>query len=555
MKGLRIYISRTFLSLWMTTGLALTLFTNVLNAQNVQLRASIDTDSIKIGEQISYTIEVEVDSGAMVFFPKGQTFLPLEVIDSTAIDTSLTDRLMKLRKTYGLSVYDSGKYTIPLQQVTVDRVPHYTDTFAISVQNVVVDTTLQGLYDIKDISKVNRAGQAFWDFLPYLLLLLLAGFLGFWYFVVRKQSALGRFRRSWDQLTPFERAGRKLEELGESRLILEGKAKAFYTQLTDILRNYLQERMGISATELTTAQLLDLLEIYNHEGKNGLSFRFTEEHIRRIREVLERADLVKFAKWKPGAETSEQDLQEFRSLISEFESLYKEVLAEKAPEEEAINRELGILEKRRKMLVNRVLPITGLLLVLLVVAWQMGWLVPGKLREGQQLIRKDWVESTYGFPPVTLRSPEVLKRYSSRIAEEKDTSIVSKDRFTFSLREGLFSVEIRTVQLSNPRNTPPIMNEVEDLLSTLEMEKQARNLITKQEDFSTSEGVQGVKFFGSGEFKPPSSRDFVKGRYTILAFGAEGFYQIIRLNWRMDDPLSEKVADSIVKSVKVRSAL
>ncbi len=517
------------------------------------MKVGIDRDTIRIGEQITLTIEVEVDTASRVIFPTGQTFLPLEVIDTPAVDTSLTDRIALLKKTYGLSAYDSGSYLIPRQQVTVDRLPYYTDSFRIRVREVPVDTTKQGLFDIKDIQKVNRSSPGFWSWFPYLLLVLLAIFVLLWYYLVRSRSSvLKRFRRNWEQLSPFERADISLNELGESRLLLENRIKEYYTRLTDITRNFLEERIGLSASELTTAQLMDLLELYRNEVSEEEVFTFSEAQRERLKKVLDRADLVKFAKSRPETSVAEGDLKEVRDLIIEIEEAFNELLAEKNVEEEQINAEVATLERRRRQLFNRVPPITGLAVILLVVVWQLGWLVPRQRMEGQTLQAKEWISSTYGFPPISVQTPEVLTRYQTRIAQEPDTLISDQSQFQYHLRGGLFTVEVKSAILRDLKKEPPLDQVLEDRFRTMETSRSSRNLITKQEEFTTQEGgVTGLKVFGSGEFQVDDMGDFVKGRYAIIAFGGPGFYQWIHLTWRLDDPMSQKVAERVMNSIEV----
>ena len=80
---------------------------------NGQITSSIDTTTIKIGEQIIYKIEVEVDSLDLVVFPEGQTFSPLEIIESFSVDTIKRENKHNIIKEYGLTKFDSGSYYIP----------------------------------------------------------------------------------------------------------------------------------------------------------------------------------------------------------------------------------------------------------------------------------------------------------------------------------------------------------------------------------------------------------------------------------------------------------
>jgi hypothetical protein len=108
-----------------------------------QVSSSIDTTLIRIGEEIIYSIQVEVDSTALVLFPEGQSFNPLEVIDSYDIDTTRLQDKIRLIKKYGLTQFDSGSYTLPSQRVVINNKPFNTDSINLEVFNVLVDTTKQ----------------------------------------------------------------------------------------------------------------------------------------------------------------------------------------------------------------------------------------------------------------------------------------------------------------------------------------------------------------------------------------------------------------------------
>ena len=108
-----------------------------------QVSSSIDTTQIRIGEEIIYSIQVEVDSTALVLFPEGQSFNPLEVIDSYDIDTTKLQDKIRLIKKYGLTQFDSGSYTLPSQRVVINNKSFNTDSVNLEVFNVLVDTTKQ----------------------------------------------------------------------------------------------------------------------------------------------------------------------------------------------------------------------------------------------------------------------------------------------------------------------------------------------------------------------------------------------------------------------------
>jgi hypothetical protein len=93
-----------------------------------QVSSSIDSTAIKIGAELFYKIHVKTDSTSLVVFSEEQTFQPLEMINSYAIDTTKKDGYYQLTKTYGLTQFDSGVYTIPKQKITIGNNIFFTDS-------------------------------------------------------------------------------------------------------------------------------------------------------------------------------------------------------------------------------------------------------------------------------------------------------------------------------------------------------------------------------------------------------------------------------------------
>ena len=141
---------------------------------SAQVTSSIDTTAIRIGEEIIYEIAVATDSTENVTFPEQQTFLPLEVIEFYPTDTLSKDTKTTLIKKYGLTQFDSGQYVIPRQRVLINDKPFLTDSVLVEVADVVVDTTSQKMYDIKQPIAVAEPPSKIWRVLPWILLILIA---------------------------------------------------------------------------------------------------------------------------------------------------------------------------------------------------------------------------------------------------------------------------------------------------------------------------------------------------------------------------------------------
>ena len=142
-----------------------------ISANAQKITASIDSLSIKIGQELTYKIEVEVDTTSLVVFPEGQTFQPLEMIESYQVEATKMNDRFRLIKKYGLTQFDSGKYTIPRQKIVIGDYEFLTDSLKVEVNNIVVDTTKQGLYDIKPIIEVDKSPSKWWLYFFGILLI------------------------------------------------------------------------------------------------------------------------------------------------------------------------------------------------------------------------------------------------------------------------------------------------------------------------------------------------------------------------------------------------
>ena len=137
-----------------------------LNAQVVS--SYVDTTSIRIGEQINYNIKIKLDSLDEINFPKAKDFSPFELINEFNIDTNYLDKKFIISKQFALTFFDSGTYYIPSQKLNLQNKEFKLDSFKITINAVKIDTTKQGLYDIKPIMKSNTQ----FDFLFWLYILI-----------------------------------------------------------------------------------------------------------------------------------------------------------------------------------------------------------------------------------------------------------------------------------------------------------------------------------------------------------------------------------------------
>ena len=528
------------------------LFFGALQAQ--QVKASIDSSTIRIGEQITYAFQVEADAKDLVIFPEGQTFSPLEVIESYKIDTSFSGAKMNLIKRYGLTQFDSGSYTIPRQLVTINQQPFYTDSIAVEVNNVQVDTTKQGLYDIKDIVDVEPASSKVWNYLLYFLLvaLIIGAFL---YFIIRRNRKKAEAER---KLPPFEQALFSLKKLDEeykepSRGIDQHiVTKAYYSKLTEIIRRYLDEEVYDRSMESTSAELIEKLLQEKQQGKIDLS----KETILKLDQILKRADLSKFARMSPGTGQTEAD----RIVAEEIVKETKEAIP--APSEEELMRDAAYREalaKRRK----RRLIITSIVGIFTIVILATGVLVAVKGFDfvkdnfighpSKDLLEGEWVRSEYGYPPVIISTPRILERNEIPIPDSLRTQM-DMSTFTYGSLIDQFYIVVNNTKYGGDQEAD-LEKATQGFISTLEASG-AKNLLVKSEEYTTPEGTKGLRVYGSGDFPDALNSDkYSPGAYEMLLFTAPGVLQQILVAWRDEDKYAVEMASRIINSVELQKTV
>jgi hypothetical protein len=120
---------------------------------------------------------------------------------------------------------------------------------------------------------------------------------------------------------PDVRARRALDELAAADLPSRAEFRAFYIQLAEIAKRYLEERLGAPVMEMTTSEAVVFLR-----GRDAL------RHLADIlREVSEAADLVKFARGGSAREEAARHLAEVRRLVDGVEERLRPAPVAPAP--------------------------------------------------------------------------------------------------------------------------------------------------------------------------------------------------------------------------------
>ncbi|MDE2511151.1 MAG: hypothetical protein KGL74_08515 [Elusimicrobia bacterium] len=157
--------------------------------------------------------------------------------------------------------------------------------------------------DIEDIKGPLAARRALW---PWLLAAVL-GALAWeaWRRWKARPAPEGPAVPTEPPLPPEIAAENALAELAASQLWERGEHAAFYLRLTDILRAYLEARFDAPASAMTSVEVARLVKAREPGLKSSAI----------VRELLSRADLVKFARIKPAADEGLTDIGLVRDVV------------------------------------------------------------------------------------------------------------------------------------------------------------------------------------------------------------------------------------------------
>ncbi|WP_084142337.1 hypothetical protein [Psychroserpens burtonensis] len=522
-------------------------------ASFAQVTSSIDTTKIRIGEQIMFQVQVEADSTDLVVFPEGQTFLPLEMIESFKIDTTKNNNKFQLIKEYALTQFDSGAYTIPKQKIFVGDNIFFTDSLRVEVQTIAVDTTKQKLFDIKPMIAVEKATSKWWLYVGIgLLALSFIGFVLYW-FIWRKKPLSEEEKIAL--LPPYDRAKMALKKLDESDYLQKEELKDYYSELTFIIRKYLDEKVYDRSLESTTDELVARLNMLRDANQIELS----NDDIKNIETILKRADLVKFAKSAPDIELAKLD----RNTIDIEIDQVKEALPEPTEEEKLLNEKYRDEQERKKKRKKIWLTVAASLLI--VIATFIGFGVKYGFKyvvdtiigeESKELLEGDWVRSDYGVPPIMISTPVVLERMDLQAVDTLPQ--VKMTVFSYGDLDSDMNILVSTAKYKDlgknadgEPNTIDLRLAIEGHLKTYE-NNGARNLIVKQEQFITPNAAEGLKAYGTAQFPADKEGHFRDGEYVILAFTAENVLQQIALVWNSQNDYTNQTIDRIIKSIELK---
>ena len=284
----------------------------------ILVSAELDSSFILIGDQVDLHILINHQSNVEVrevdVTPLGKAE-GIEVMDYGKLDTIKSGDEFILEQVLTVTAFDSGYYFIPEIPIKYVRDGQTgieeTKRLALKVNTLSVGTDSVRIEPIKEIIKEPVSVK---DFLPYIgALMVIIGLLGLWFYSRKRK---GKAKAPPEVKLPAHViALNKLEELRQAKLWQQGKVKEYQSELTFIVREYLENRFGIRALESTSSEII-----------NQMRLEFVDpDWINRLANIFRTADLVKFAKAEPPASIHDEAMEQVRSFLEETQLVIIEV--------------------------------------------------------------------------------------------------------------------------------------------------------------------------------------------------------------------------------------
>jgi hypothetical protein len=270
----------------------------VLNAgaQNISVEAKLDKSTIRIGDQTSLRLVVHQPLKEKVNFPKlADTLIGKVQIVSSKLDTVFDKNdhaLATVTQSYTITSFDQGTYTIPSYGIGSAVGVLKTNELTLLVQTVKVDTT-KAIYDIKQPIAVSYTYRDWlkdnwgWVALGLVVVMVIGALI--WYLKKKPKVEKPLIKEVKPEIPAHTVALNKLQQLRDKKLWQHDAVKQYHSELSDIIREYLEKRYVIKTQEKTTDEIFAALKHMD----------IANEYRMKLNHVLILADLVKFAKEKP----------------------------------------------------------------------------------------------------------------------------------------------------------------------------------------------------------------------------------------------------------------
>lgn len=286
------------------------LLVSIAEAQNVRSTATVDSSTYRIGEWIVVHWKAEAPKSFRVVPPSYKDSIGgFDVVQIGEMTQSESGETIEYARDLTLTKFDSGSFTLPPIVTTYFKTNDTTSytTVAPSITVQVKTISLDSTAAFRDIKDVLHVSLTFWDYLLYFGIVLAVVAIGYFGYRYYKRRPVPEPEPEPEVIIPpHVVALDALQALEAKHLWERGEDKAFQSELTDILRGYLETRYRIPALEMTTNELVQHI----------LTFGLDRELIESLNALLQRADLTKFAKYHPSAMEHQSSMRSAVSIVN-----------------------------------------------------------------------------------------------------------------------------------------------------------------------------------------------------------------------------------------------
>ena len=285
------------------------LWSRALVAQEARITMGVDTTLIHVGDPVSLRLSVDHPEGSTVMWADSLDLSPFEVLryDRAAPVVSPAGEGMRSSAAVTVTSFELGEFEIPPIAVVVTAPDGsvqtlLTDPFRIGVESVGLDES----GDIRDIKGPLSIARSWWGLLLWIMLAVVAGGAAVYLHRRSRNRPPSETAEPAPPPRPFHvLALEALDALEASSLLERGQVKEYHVRISEIIRGYVEGQLEVRALELTTREVVDGLR------RAALGWEISE----RFRTFLERCDLVKFAKLRPGVDESRALMARARALV------------------------------------------------------------------------------------------------------------------------------------------------------------------------------------------------------------------------------------------------
>ena len=279
------------------------------------LQTITDKKDILIGEQIKHTIKMPLPingAGLKQWIVIPDSIPHFDIVETGTVDTTnFKDDSKAIEQTIIITSFDSGRWVFPSLPIELSATGGqqaetvYTDSFYVNVSYAPADSTNQ-LRDIKPIIKVSVIDFFWYYIIGGAVLLLLIIYLLYRYFKKKKKDAPAI---TGSKLSPFDEAMAELKKLSQFNLQDADEIKSYHIKVAGIFKNYVSRKQGKNLFNKTTGDLLISMKEVN----------LPPDNISKLATALRCTDAVKFAKYLPSSNESEDCKQKIAEAINLIE--------------------------------------------------------------------------------------------------------------------------------------------------------------------------------------------------------------------------------------------